>query len=339
MKKIKQVIRERLPETNSSSSHSVVICVNKNYLTDTLPMDDNGVIHVPRKDSFGWEYEKYNDAMTKLQYVCGILWRFKSNRKSVKKLKNIIMNYTGATDVVFEWEEERLLDNDCLDPEEYENEEDDFFYNSGAPEIDHNSSDIFPEIMESSTSIKNFIFNTKSWLYLGNDNSESPENFYEDETEIKEHNITVSVDYGGKIGRVDFEYNESLGEDIMSMLSEEDLINDIVYDSVKKEFEMGPSTVGWRIKEDDDKFHMRQYNLGDSKLYWVSNSIKDEIIKRISDIQSKNDKDRKSFSMLPFSVGEIEESIFKDLLSDPKWSDHYVSIPFTVTIDEFGKIL
>ncbi len=65
MKRIKQVIRKNLPETNSSSSHSVVICVDPNSLVDTLPMDSEGVIHVPRRsESFGWEYEKYNDPMT-----------------------------------------------------------------------------------------------------------------------------------------------------------------------------------------------------------------------------------------------------------------------------------
>lgn len=50
--------QKNLPETNSSSSHSVVICVDPNSLVDTLPMDSEGVIHVPRRsESFGWEYE------------------------------------------------------------------------------------------------------------------------------------------------------------------------------------------------------------------------------------------------------------------------------------------
>ena len=151
MKRIKQVIRKNLPETNSSSSHSVVICVDPNSLVDTLPMDSEGVIHVPRRsESFGWEYEKYNDPMTKLQYVCGIIWKYKSNRKKVKLLKEIVLGYTGAKDIVFDWEENRSSD-DIVE------EDEDYYWDSGAPEIDHNSSDIFPEIMESARSIKFYI--------------------------------------------------------------------------------------------------------------------------------------------------------------------------------------
>lgn len=176
--------------------------------------------------------------MTKLQYVCGIIWKYKSNRKKVKLLKEIVLGYTGAKDIVFDWEENRSSD-DIVE------EDEDYYWDSGAPEIDHNSSDIFPEIMESARSIKNFIFNSRSWLYLGNDNSDAPEGFYEEETDDPE--IIVSVDYGGDIGRVDFEYNKSVGCDIENYLKNESLISDIVIISKPKNLK---KILEWKSGED-----------------------------------------------------------------------------------------
>lgn len=330
MKRIKQVIRKNLPETNSSSSHSVVICVDPNSLVDTLPMDSEGVIHVPRRsESFGWEYEKYNDPMTKLQYVCGIIWKYKSNRKKVKLLKEIVLGYTGAKDIVFDWEENRSSD-DIVE------EDEDYYWDSGAPEIDHNSSDIFPEIMESARSIKNFIFNSRSWLYLGNDNSDAPEGFYEEETDDPE--IIVSVDYGGDIGIVDFEYNKSVGCDIENYLKSESLISDIVYNIKTKKFEKYLGMERWRggSVNTSDQLTFRPISLGDRKLYWISESLEKEIINKTI----TKDDGKKQKSTLLYSLSTNENEIFKELIKDTQtWGSHWISLPYTVMTKEFGKVL
>lgn len=328
MKRIKQVIRKNLPETNSSSSHSVVICVDPNSLVDTLPMDSEGVIHVPRRsESFGWEYEKYNDPMTKLQYVCGIIWKYKSNRKKVKLLKEIVLGYTGAKDIVFDWEENRSND-DVVE------EDEDYYWDSGAPEIDHNSSDIFPEIMESARSIKNFIFNSRSWLYLGNDNSDAPEGFYEEETDDPE--IIVSVDYGGDIGRVDFEYNKSVGCDIENYLKNESLISDIVYNIKTKKFEKNLGMEKWRGFHSDNQLTFRPISLSDRKLYWISESLEKKIINKTI---TKGDG-KKQKSTLLYSLSTNENEIFKELIKDTQtWGSHWISLPYTVMTKEFGKVL
>lgn len=331
MERIKQVIRKNLPETNSSSSHSVVICVDPSSLTDTLPMDSEGVIHVPeRYNSFGWEYEKYNDPMTKLQYVCGIIWKYKSNRKKVKLLKEIVLGYTGAKNLVFDWEEDKT-GNFIEEDEEVE----DYFWNSGAPEIDHNSSDIFPEIMESAKSIKNFIFNSRSWLYLGNDNSNAPEGFYEEETDDPE--IIVSVNYGGDIGRVDFEYNELVGCDIEDKLKREDLITDIIYNTKQKKFEKFYGTDwGDIMAKKSDQLTFKPISLNDKKLYWISEELERTIIEKTVE----GNEDKKMKSSLSYSVSDLEVEIFKNLIKDTqKWGSHWICLPYTVTTKEFGKVL
>lgn len=330
MKRIKQVIRKNLPETNSSSSHSVVICVDPNSLVDTLPIDSEGVIHIPRRsESFGWEFEKYNDPMTKLQYVCGIIWKYKSNRKKVKLLKEIVLRYTGAKDIVFDWEENRS-DTDIVE------EDEDYYWDSGAPEIDHNSSDIFPEIMESAKSIKNFIFNSRSWLYLGNDNSDAPKGFYEEETDDPE--IIVSVDYGGDIGRVDFEYNESVNCDIEDNLKCESLISYVVYNIKTKKFEKysGMERWGGGSVNTSDQLTFRPISLGDRKLYWISESLEKEIINKTI---TKGDG-KKQKSTLLYSLSTDENEIFKELIKDTQtWGSHWISLPYTVMTKEFGKVL
>ena len=329
MKKIKQVVRKNLPETNSSSSHSVVINVDDNLSMNSsiLPMDENGVIHIPCRESFGWEYEKHNDPMTKIQYVCGILWQKKSNRKMVKKLKDIIINYTGATDVLFEWEEKKIGTDTLL-----ENEFD--YWESGAPEIDHNSFDIFPEIIESTKSIKNFIFNPKSWLYLGNDNSEAPEGFYENEDEIEEKKdpfVVVSVNYGGDLGVIDFEFKESTKGNIMHELNQEDLIDGVVYDLKINKFKYIDLGISCYFDTKDDNFlWFKLFDLDDNKLYWVNKKLENEVIKR-------SGTDGKYGIILEYT--EKINNIFRDILKDSSWDNCWRSVPYSIIFNEFGVIL
>jgi hypothetical protein len=265
--------------------------------------------------------------MTKLQYVCGIIWKYKSNRKKVKLLKEIVLGYTGAKDIVFDWEENRSSD-DIVE------EDEDYYWDSGAPEIDHNSSDIFPEIMESARSIKNFIFNSRSWLYLGNDNSDAPEGFYEEETDDPE--IIVSVDYGGDIGRVDFEYNKSVGCDIENYLKNESLISDIVYNIKTKKFEKNLGMEKWRGFHSDNQLTFRPISLSDRKLYWISESLEKEIINKTI---IKGDG-KKQKSTLLYSLSTNENEIFKELIKDTQtWGSHWISLPYTVMTKEFGKVL
>lgn len=162
MKEIRTVVRNGLPETNSSSTHSLVISdepFNYDARTSNLRVDPDGVLRLMNTiGSFGWGWEKYNDSYTKALYVAA----FADNDPNIKKLLvKALKDVTGAKSVEFSWNKKGGLDSD-------------------APTIDHQSyQDMFILICETSDTIKDFIFNDKSWLFTGNDNSEEPDGFRE----------------------------------------------------------------------------------------------------------------------------------------------------------------
>ena len=207
---IRTSIRKNFPETNSSSSHSVSISLSGKYYKPeewNIEIQDDGTIFIPNSiDDFGWEFRKYNDVLTKIQYVSSIFY-VKENPKKLKILKDVIKSFTGAKRVIFEFEKD--FEEECRDylkKNEKLNLKD--IINFGS-EIDHGSNSIFPQILESKNTIKDFIFNPSSWLFLGNDNSNTPDKFFlTPESHEKESDAIVSINFGGIIGRVDFELNQ-----------------------------------------------------------------------------------------------------------------------------------
>lgn len=324
---IKRVIRANLPETNSSSSHSVVICrdprflIKREDLNKYLELRDDGVLYIKKRgEDFGWEWEKYNSPMQKIWYVCGILFgNYIENHKLRKIFKDLLKSYTGATDVIFEWEEERKKeDPNCLN---------DDYYFENAPQIDHNSSDIFPEIVESRESLRNFIFNSKSWLYLGNDNSDADDSFYDDQDEEKSPAI-ASLEFGGKIGRVDVELKKFPNINIIDEIIKDDVIQNLVYNTTKHE---------WEIERPSSRFTtLFDKNSDKSKLY-ISNDNLDKILKpkHIYWISTK----------LMEMLGKAGYSIWKDNIDKEKIinilksnPDHWKAIPIKIITEEFGEI-
>jgi len=143
---MKQLIRKGVFETNSSSSHSIAIATeDKEFVLDTIYPDQNGIIIV-EGDEYGWEWFKHNDAGSKASYSAQ---SFANDDYQLDVLKEVIMEQTGATDVVF------------------------VGLNDGY--IDHDSYGIVPKSKEE---LRNFIFNKNSWLFGGNDNSEADPTFY-----------------------------------------------------------------------------------------------------------------------------------------------------------------
>jgi hypothetical protein len=164
---MKQLIRKGVFETNSSSSHSIAIATeDKEFVLDTIYPDQNGIITV-HGDEYGWEWFKHNDSQTKASYAAQ---GFANDDSQLDTLKEVIMEQTGATDVVFEG----LRDG----------------------YIDHDSYGIVPTSKEE---LRNFIFNKNSWLFGGNDNSSPDPTFYH-VPEIK----------GGKIIQPVYKYELSI---------------------------------------------------------------------------------------------------------------------------------
>lgn len=260
--KIKEVVRAGwLIETNSSSSHALCICdEEEQYAKPGDPEFDldirDGVLYIPtRGESFGWEYEKTNSCQTKLQYVCALMFSQYQGlhlQKKPKKLVQILKRYLGVSKVVFAWEEEYLR---RVEKEGYDEESEVYI---DCPEIDHNSySESSFDIEESPKTVIDFIFNKKSWLFGGNDNSDAPRGYYK---EMK-YEEKVDLDYCGGIvsgnfgsmGRIDFNVRllcpidgairnkHRQGQEILDMINESDscrLLNNITYSVSAKDFEL-----------------------------------------------------------------------------------------------------
>lgn len=143
----KQLIRNNVFETNSSSSHSISIADNtKEFTLETIYPDQDGIVIVEGGE-FGWEWEKYNDAQTKASY-CAVYSQ--NNPDKRKMLIEVIKEQTGA---------------------EMVNVSDEGY-------IDHDSDGVASDAFVSKDTLKNFIFNKNSWLFTGNDNSTPDPTFY-----------------------------------------------------------------------------------------------------------------------------------------------------------------
>lgn len=196
-----QNIRKSVFETNSSSSHSIHIDTSTELNDFIIPNDDGNV--VLNGGEFGWEYIRFNDALTKANYCAvylsevgkyiehdnnyilsrtkeqleederyGTIRKFKSNYEqeiNSKKelLKEVLLHQTLANSIIFD------LTTDW-NSDKYSN-------------IDHQSIEkyILDPVFENYETLRNFIFNKKCWLFLGNDNSQAPSNFYDVDCEFK----------------------------------------------------------------------------------------------------------------------------------------------------------
>lgn len=193
---IKRKIRLNLPETNSSSSHSLVIGYDNHLKSkeDVLReleshIDDSGILRISGAE-FGWDSGKFNTTYEKLQYLMAISCSYYgygtddekgfSDRVKVQKLlgivERIVKRYTGLREVKFD------------------------ISLSG---VDHQSVYLYREIMESNTSIRQFLFSNQSWVFLGNDNSGPELGEHEMSNEEYQYGL-LTVHIPGSIGNIEF---------------------------------------------------------------------------------------------------------------------------------------
>ena len=143
---MKKLIRKGVFETNSSSSHSIALATeDKEFVLDTIYPNQDGIIII-NGDEYGWEWFKHNDSETKASYAAQ---SFANDSNQLDELREVIMEQTGATEVIFNG------------------------LNNGY--IDHDSYGIVPT---GKSELRNFIFNKNSWLFGGNDNSSPDPTFY-----------------------------------------------------------------------------------------------------------------------------------------------------------------
>ena len=179
-------IRGKVFETNSSSTHSITITPNSSGIYDTI-IPDNGVITLVG-GQFGWEWEKYNDPLTKANYAAVYA---QNNSNKLNTLINVIKDHTGAKEVV-------------LDVSGY---------------IDHDSINKADPAFVSDDKLKDWLFNSESWLFTGNDNEAAPPNFYDVEFGI-EYNYQLSIDGLNLVEKFeDYPSNEKLKDSLYALAS------------------------------------------------------------------------------------------------------------------------
>ena len=152
-----------MPETNSSSSHSLAIFKNnpnKTQLTINLESDNSVMIPDYSRGDFGWGWDYILDPAMRACYVISCisnLYRGKKRDELREKFENIIKDYTGATKVKYEW----AKDDNLLKIYEF------------APSVDHQSiGDMYDKISISDDSMRDFIFSNQSYLLIGGEDIE-----------------------------------------------------------------------------------------------------------------------------------------------------------------------
>lgn len=138
MSKIK--IRKSVFETNSSSTHSIHIDNETALMDTTLLPNEEGEITLTGGE-FGWEWQRYNDALTKANYAS-----IESSGANIDVLIQAIIEQTGSKLV-------NIIHTD-------------WSY------IDHQSAGLLMGM--NLEELKNWIFNPNCWLVTGNDNSSEP---------------------------------------------------------------------------------------------------------------------------------------------------------------------
>ena len=157
-------VRKSTFETNSSSSHSIVVkdLSPGDYLEIGGLIPNNKGVVVLETDDYGWQVEKIRSSYTKACYLatyCKL-----SDMQYFDELERVIKDVTGAKEVVIEKLEEL---------EEYKVEEQEFSYHYHCCSIDHQSWNVPRDLLaQGYDAIKSFIFNPESILYLGNDNDD-----------------------------------------------------------------------------------------------------------------------------------------------------------------------
>lgn len=211
---IKKVSRINLPETNSSSSHSVVICMNEESTISKsewdLNIDENLILHIPEFGDFDELMFYTNSLQRKLQYLsCFYLGgvRMVGNgpfNKLCNRFAHVISDILGVRGIEYEGQITFLEDLEKgLVEEDYVN---DYCY----PEIDHQSLDLIEDICESEETIKNFLLNRNSWLYGGSDSIDMSEEKTRYGTVEPSEVIGLFTIESKEFGKIDFELDEKL---------------------------------------------------------------------------------------------------------------------------------
>lgn len=299
MKKVKIITRNGMPETNSSSSHSVTISGKQNNSDPklyNLKVDPDGVLRIANIiGNFSWSWSKYNDSYSKTLYVIG-LCEYDDQKKDI--LVEALKEVTGAIRVEFAWEKNPLEDE--------------------APNVDHQSrEDMYSLICENKETIKDFIFNQDSWLFTGNDNDSAPEGFYEEKEKLKPKNKTTCS------GNMIIHFGSEIGDFTVSLSDISDQSE--VYQEVRDALEEWVNVLSQdRVEfcEPSDEMTIRGLNT-------IADIVGDEIVFISREAYTAS---------LENNLEGLCDSQIVDKLIQENNPEHVFRFKYTVITDEFGSI-
>ena len=157
---MKRQIRQRVFETNSSSTHS--ICIAKNPVLPEPP--DTFEF---RCGDFGWEVDKYSSIREKANYLytgLGYLEDLNQIRDYIQFIKNTLKEY-GVEDVWFG--DFRICWHSLWDDEDIS-----FYISPNNGYIDHGEEirDFVKDVCSDKNKLLSYLFSEKSFILTGNDN-------------------------------------------------------------------------------------------------------------------------------------------------------------------------
>ena len=150
-------------ETNSSSVHTIVICKNDNIDSKKLP----DTVYFTFGE-FGWDFEEYNDILSKASYLYTALWYIYYDRDSTEttEKREDWLNYIKET--LAEWN----IKCEFMKPQmaHYGT-----YYETGYVDHGSNLKDLLNKMRKDKSLLLNFLFCDDTTIYTGNDNCDEDE--------------------------------------------------------------------------------------------------------------------------------------------------------------------
>ena len=114
---LKVIVREGIFETNSSSCHSFSLAYplkGRFWNLRKLPVDSSGGVYQVEPNEFGWDYESYSDAATKISYAAT---QYQDSPDLLEHLEKVIKEvHPYITKVDFSKVSEGYIDHQSVDP-------------------------------------------------------------------------------------------------------------------------------------------------------------------------------------------------------------------------------
>ena len=154
---MKKQVRKNIFETNSSSTHSIVVGNNGEDIYAGLPEKQEF-----RGGEFGWEHRLYTDTQTKADYLFTSLIYTDTPLEYIERIKEILAKWNIETEF------DEIEEKKCSDGSVYYEVADKFCYVDQGDE----NQDLVKELCEDEAKLMNYLFSDGSYVETSNDNDE-----------------------------------------------------------------------------------------------------------------------------------------------------------------------